>query len=40
LPIVAHFAIVLATRMSPPPLSAPPAGEVVVEGEVRRFGHA
>lgn len=40
LPILAHFAIVLATRMSPPQIGAPPTGEVTAEGEVRRFGPA
>jgi len=40
LPIVIHFTIVLATRMSPPPIGAPPSGEVVSEGDVRRFGEA
>lgn len=38
LPIILHFGIVLATRMSPPPLASAPAGEVVVDGDIRRFG--
>lgn len=40
LPIVAHLILVLVTRMSPPEISAAPAGQVVAEGEVRRLGEA
>lgn len=40
LPIVAHLVIVLITRMSPPEIAAAPAGEVVKQGDVRRFGDA
>lgn len=39
LPILAHFVIVLATRMSPPDV-APVSGELETRGDVRRFGPA
>lgn len=39
-PIVAHFAIVLFTRMTPPELGAPPSGAVVRVGNIRRFGES